>query len=128
MIHHGGEPYMTPIDSKAYKAAAKAMETTFGKKPIPVVAAAVFLSVLCLKKNWELKSYLWVLVWTVITCTARMKNLILLIFIKALKPFLIFISILRRWVSLKSVRHFGDRRNLITFIPHKIQEISPTSR
>lgn len=34
--HHGGEPYMTPIDSKAYKAAAKAIETTFGKKPIPV--------------------------------------------------------------------------------------------
>ena len=34
--HHGGEPYMTPIDSKAYMAAAKAMETTFGKKPIPV--------------------------------------------------------------------------------------------
>jgi acetylornithine deacetylase/succinyl-diaminopimelate desuccinylase-like protein len=34
--HHGGEPYMTPIDSKAYLAAAKAMETTFGKKPIPV--------------------------------------------------------------------------------------------
>ena len=34
--HHGGEPYMTPIDSKAYKAAAKAMETTFGKIPIPV--------------------------------------------------------------------------------------------
>jgi acetylornithine deacetylase/succinyl-diaminopimelate desuccinylase-like protein len=33
---HGGEPYMTPIDSKAYKAAAKAIETTFGKKPIPV--------------------------------------------------------------------------------------------
>lgn len=34
--HHGGEPYMTPIDSKAYQAAAKAIETTFGKKPIPV--------------------------------------------------------------------------------------------
>ncbi len=34
--HHGGEPYMTPIDSIAYLAAAKAMETTFGKKPIPV--------------------------------------------------------------------------------------------
>ena len=34
--HHGGEPYMTPIDSKAYKAAAKAMEITFGKTPIPV--------------------------------------------------------------------------------------------
>ena len=34
--HHGGEPYMTPIDSAAYKAAARAIETTFGKKPIPV--------------------------------------------------------------------------------------------
>jgi acetylornithine deacetylase/succinyl-diaminopimelate desuccinylase-like protein len=35
-LHHGGEPYMTPIDSIAYKAASKAMETTFGKAPIPV--------------------------------------------------------------------------------------------
>ncbi|MBE7172263.1 MAG: dipeptidase [Williamsia sp.] len=34
--HHGGEPYMTPINSVAYKAAAKAIETTFGKQPIPV--------------------------------------------------------------------------------------------
>jgi Acetylornithine deacetylase/Succinyl-diaminopimelate desuccinylase and related deacylases len=34
--HHGGEPYMTPIDSKGYKAAAKAIQTTFGKAPIPV--------------------------------------------------------------------------------------------
>ena len=34
--HHGGEPYMTPIDSPAYRAAAKAIETTFGKVPIPV--------------------------------------------------------------------------------------------
>ncbi|MBS1608433.1 MAG: M20/M25/M40 family metallo-hydrolase, partial [Bacteroidetes bacterium] len=35
-LHHGGEAYMTPIDSKGYKAAAKAIETTFGKQPIPV--------------------------------------------------------------------------------------------
>ena len=35
-LHHGGEPYLTPIDSSAYKAASKAMETTFGKTPIPV--------------------------------------------------------------------------------------------
>jgi acetylornithine deacetylase/succinyl-diaminopimelate desuccinylase-like protein len=35
-VHHGGEPYMTPIDSAGYKAAAKAIETTFGKSPIPV--------------------------------------------------------------------------------------------
>lgn len=34
--HHGGEPYMTPIDSKGYKAAAKAVEKTFGKVAIPV--------------------------------------------------------------------------------------------
>jgi acetylornithine deacetylase/succinyl-diaminopimelate desuccinylase-like protein len=34
--HHGGEPYMTPINSDAYKAAAKAIKTTFGKEPIPV--------------------------------------------------------------------------------------------
>ena len=35
-LHHGGEPYMTPIDSKGYKAAAKAVAATFGKEPIPV--------------------------------------------------------------------------------------------
>jgi len=34
--HHGGEPYMTPIDSKGYRAAAKAVKKTFGKEPIPV--------------------------------------------------------------------------------------------
>jgi acetylornithine deacetylase/succinyl-diaminopimelate desuccinylase-like protein len=34
--HHGGEPYMTPIDSKAYQAAAKAIEKTFNKTPVPV--------------------------------------------------------------------------------------------
>jgi acetylornithine deacetylase/succinyl-diaminopimelate desuccinylase-like protein len=34
--HHGGEPYMTPIDSKGYKAAAAAIKDTFGKDPIPV--------------------------------------------------------------------------------------------
>ena len=35
-FHHGGEPYMTPIDSKAYRAASKAVQATFGKEPIPV--------------------------------------------------------------------------------------------
>lgn len=34
--HHGGEPYLTPIDSKAYQAAAKAIEKSFGKQPVPV--------------------------------------------------------------------------------------------
>jgi len=35
-LHHGGEPYVTPIDSKGYKAASRAVETTFGKAPIPI--------------------------------------------------------------------------------------------
>jgi acetylornithine deacetylase/succinyl-diaminopimelate desuccinylase-like protein len=34
--HHGGEPYMTPVDSRAYKAAAAAIKASFGKDPIPV--------------------------------------------------------------------------------------------
>lgn len=34
--HHGGEPYMTPIDCDEYRAAAKAIKTSFGKDPIPV--------------------------------------------------------------------------------------------
>ncbi|MFT4778154.1 MAG: acetylornithine deacetylase/succinyl-diaminopimelate desuccinylase-like protein [Flavobacteriales bacterium] len=34
--HHGGEAAVTPTDSIAYKAASKAMEETYGKKPIPV--------------------------------------------------------------------------------------------
>lgn len=34
--HHGGEPYITPIDSHEYQSAAKAITATFGKDPIPV--------------------------------------------------------------------------------------------
>lgn len=34
--HHGGDPYVTPVDSIEYKAAAKAIQKTFGKPPIPV--------------------------------------------------------------------------------------------
>jgi len=33
--HHGGQGYVTPIDTLGYQAASKAYETTFGKKPIP---------------------------------------------------------------------------------------------
>lgn len=35
-LHHGGEPYVTPIDHPGYQAAAKAIKETFGKDPIPV--------------------------------------------------------------------------------------------
>ena len=34
--HHGGNPYVTPIDSDEYKAAEKALQHTFGKTPIPL--------------------------------------------------------------------------------------------
>lgn len=33
--HHGGYPYVTPIDTTGYQAASKAYEKTFGKTPIP---------------------------------------------------------------------------------------------
>ena len=53
--HHGGDPYLTPVNSIEYRAAAKAIETTFGKAPIPVRGGgsipitALFESVLGLK-------------------------------------------------------------------------------
>jgi len=53
--HHGGEPVVTPTEGKAYQAAAKAIEETFGKKPIPtrgggsIPIIALFEKVLGLK-------------------------------------------------------------------------------
>lgn len=53
--HHGGEPVVTPTDSVAYKAAEKAIATTFGKNPIPtrgggsIPIIALFEKVLGLK-------------------------------------------------------------------------------
>ena len=53
--HHGGEPAVTPVDSAEYAAASNAMETTFGKKPIPtrgggsIPIIALFEEVLGLK-------------------------------------------------------------------------------
>jgi acetylornithine deacetylase/succinyl-diaminopimelate desuccinylase-like protein len=35
-LHHGGEPYVTPVDSIPYKAASAAILEVFGKEPIPV--------------------------------------------------------------------------------------------
>jgi acetylornithine deacetylase/succinyl-diaminopimelate desuccinylase-like protein len=34
--HHGGDPVVTPLGSVAYQAANKAMEESFGKRPIPI--------------------------------------------------------------------------------------------
>jgi acetylornithine deacetylase/succinyl-diaminopimelate desuccinylase-like protein len=53
--HHGGEPVVTPTDSVAYKAASKAIQTSFGKDPIPtrgggsIPIVALFESILGLK-------------------------------------------------------------------------------
>ena len=53
--HHGGEAAVTPTDSKAFRAASKAMEKTFGKKPVPtrgggsIPIVALFEEVLGLK-------------------------------------------------------------------------------
>lgn len=34
--HHGGDPFLTPMSSPAYKAASMAMEESFGKRPVPI--------------------------------------------------------------------------------------------
>jgi acetylornithine deacetylase/succinyl-diaminopimelate desuccinylase-like protein len=38
MTHHGGYPVVIPIDSVEYRAAEKAFDKTFGKKPLPTRA------------------------------------------------------------------------------------------
>jgi acetylornithine deacetylase/succinyl-diaminopimelate desuccinylase-like protein len=56
--HHGGMPVVTPTDSHAYQAASKAMEDTFGKKPIPVRGGGSIPIVALFEKELELKSIL----------------------------------------------------------------------
>ena len=56
--HHGGEPVVTPTDSVAFKAAAKAMEETFGKKPIPTRGGGSIPIVALFEKELGLKSVL----------------------------------------------------------------------
>lgn len=56
--HHGGEAVVTPTDSIAYKAAAKALEQTFGKKPIPTRGGGSIPIVAMFEKELGLKSVL----------------------------------------------------------------------
>ena len=56
--HHGGEPVVTPTNSIAYKAASKAMEKTFGKKPIPTRGGGSIPIVALFEKELGLKSVL----------------------------------------------------------------------
>jgi len=56
--HHGGEAVVTPTDSVAYKAASMAMETPFGKKPIPVRGGGSIPIVALFEQELGLKSVL----------------------------------------------------------------------
>lgn len=56
--HHGGEPVVTPTDSKAYIAASDAMEKTFGKKPIPTRGGGSIPIVAMFESELNLKTVL----------------------------------------------------------------------
>lgn len=56
--HHGGEPYVSPIDGAGYKAASNAMEDTFGKTPIPVRSGGSIPIVALFEKELNVKSIL----------------------------------------------------------------------
>ena len=56
--HHGGEPYVSPTDIQAYLAASKAMETTYGKKPVPVKSGGSIPIVALFEKELGVKSIL----------------------------------------------------------------------
>ncbi|TWF44096.1 acetylornithine deacetylase/succinyl-diaminopimelate desuccinylase-like protein [Chitinophaga polysaccharea] len=56
--HHGGSPYVTPTDSIAFKAAHEAINTTFGKAPIPVRGGGSIPIVALFEKTLGLKTVL----------------------------------------------------------------------
>lgn len=56
--HHGGEAYVTPIDSIGYRAAEKAYEVSFGKTPIPQRSGGSIPIVALFEKELESKSIL----------------------------------------------------------------------
>lgn len=56
--HHGGEPVVTPTDSIAYKAAEKALEEAFGKKPIPTRGGGSIPIVALFEKELGVKTVL----------------------------------------------------------------------
>ena len=56
--HHGGEPYVSPTDIPAYKAASLAMQTTYGKTPVPVRSGGSIPIVALFEKELGVKSIL----------------------------------------------------------------------
>lgn len=55
---HGGTPYVSPTDLPAYKAAAKAVKTTFGKEPVPVYSGGSIGVISCFEQVLGIKSIL----------------------------------------------------------------------
>jgi len=56
--HHGGEPVVTPTNSMAYQAAAKALQHTFGKEPIPTRGGGSIPIVALFEKELGIKTVL----------------------------------------------------------------------
>lgn len=56
--HHGGQPYVTPLESPGYKAAMLAMEEAYGKKPVPTRGGGSIPIVALFEKELGLKSIL----------------------------------------------------------------------
>ena len=56
--HHGGQGYVTPIDSVGYRAASKAYETPFGKTPIPQRSGGSIPIVALFEKELQSKTIL----------------------------------------------------------------------
>src|SRR5690606_33728302 len=56
--HHGGEAVVVPTDLPAYRAASRAMEDTFGKKPVPERGGGSIPIVALFKKELGLDSIL----------------------------------------------------------------------
>lgn len=54
--HHGGEPVVIPTDSAGYRAASRAYEDTFGRKPVPMRGGGSIPIVAMFKKQLGLDS------------------------------------------------------------------------
>ncbi|MDR1171545.1 MAG: dipeptidase [Bacteroidales bacterium] len=55
---HGGQAYVSPTDSTAFRAAAKALETVFGKRPIPVYSGGSIPIIATFERVLGIKSIL----------------------------------------------------------------------
>jgi acetylornithine deacetylase/succinyl-diaminopimelate desuccinylase-like protein len=56
--HHGGEPVVVPTNSKGFLAASKAMQETYGKKPVPTRSGGSIPIVALFKKELGMDSIL----------------------------------------------------------------------